>query len=371
MHKKRIILMYISEVSGHRHAAIAIEKAIKVLDPQAEVLGINAFNYTNPISEKIINRLYMSVIKSAPQIWNYLYDNPKVIKRLERIKKAIHKFNSPKLKNLFDKFKPDVVACTQAFPCGMCADYKAAYKSDMPLVAVLTDYVPHSYWLYDEVDYYITPAEDVSERLAKKGVEPAKIKAFGIPFEPKFNENLDRARVMNRLKLDPDLPVILIMGGGQGLGPIKTIVKTLEKVKSGIQEIIVCGTNKKLHNSLKRKIRKYKKKILLYGFADNIDELMAVSDLIISKPGGVTTAEVLSKNLPMVIVKPIPGQEENNTAYLTERGAAMKVDEPRKIHRVIEDLLADPAKLRRISLAQGLVSKPHASLDIAKLLLQI
>lgn len=363
--------MYISDVSGHRHAAIAIEKAIKVLDPHVEVLGINAFNYTNPISEKIINRLYMSVIKSAPQIWNYLYDNPKVVKRLESIKKTIHKFNSPKLKNLFDEFKPDVVACTQAFPCGMCADYKAAYKSDMPLVAVLTDYVPHSYWLYDEVDYYITPAEDVSARLAKKGIPAGKIKALGIPFEPKFNQRVDKKRIMHRLKLDPRLRTILIMGGGQGLGPIKTIIRTLEKVVDDIQEIIVCGTNKKLYNSLKRKIRKYKKKILLYGFVENIEELMSVSDLIISKPGGVTTAEVLSKNLPMIIVKPIPGQEENNTAYLTQKGAAIKVENPRRINRVVEGLLADADQLRHISEAQRRVSKPNASLDIAKLLLQI
>lgn len=363
--------MYISDVSGHRNAAIAIEKAIRKLQPSTEILSINAFNYTNPISEKIINRLYMGVIKRTPQLWNYLYDNPNVVKRLERIKKTIHKFNSPKLKNLFDEFKPDAVACTQAFPCGMCADYKSAFNSNLPLVAVLTDYVPHSYWLYDTVDYYITPAQDVSLRLQKKGVEPERIKALGIPFDPKFNEPLDKAKIMHKLKLDPGLRTVLIMGGGQGLGPIKTIVRSLEEVKTDIQEIIVCGTNKKLYNSLRRKIRKYKKKILLYAYANNMPELMRVSDIIISKPGGVTTAEVLAKGLPMIIVKPIPGQEENNTAYLTEKGAAIKVDKPEIINRVIDDLLADPEGLRRISDSERLVSKPNASLDIAKLLLQL
>jgi processive 1,2-diacylglycerol beta-glucosyltransferase len=363
--------MYISDVSGHYHAAIAIEKALRLLQPNAQILGINAFNYTNPISEKIINRLYMSVIKNAPQIWNYLYDNPSIVKRLEKIKKTIHKFNSPKLKDLFEKFKPDVVACTQAFPCGMCADYKEAFNSDMPLVAVLTDYVPHSYWIYDKVDCYITPSEDVSLRLSKKGIDLAKIKALGIPFEHKFNEHLDKTKLINKLRLDPEQRTVLIMGGGQGLGPIKTIVKSLEKVEAGIQEIIVCGTNKKLYNFLKRKIRKYKKKILLFGFVTNIHELMSVSDMIISKPGGVTTAEVLAKNLPMIIVKPIPGQEENNTAYLTEKGAAIRVDKPRKISLVVEELLKNPSKLKQVSDAQRCISKPNASLDIARLILQI
>ncbi|MFH1640876.1 MAG: hypothetical protein ABIA66_02805 [Candidatus Omnitrophota bacterium] len=168
MSKKRMILMYISEFSGHHSATLAIEKAVKSLSPDTEILNINAFNYTNPISEKIVNRLYMSVIKSTPKIWDYLYDNPAVAKKIDKIKDIIYKFNSPKLKNLFDEFKPDVVACSQAFPCGMVADYKKKYWSNLPLVAVLTDYVPHSYWIYDKVDCYVTPSEEVSRRLAEK-----------------------------------------------------------------------------------------------------------------------------------------------------------------------------------------------------------
>jgi processive 1,2-diacylglycerol beta-glucosyltransferase len=371
MPPKRIILMYISEVSGHHSATIAIEKALKILQPDAQILNINAFNYTNPISEKIINRLYMSVIKMTPQIWDYLYDNPKVVKRVEKIKESIHKFNSPKLKNLFDDFKPDAVLCTQAFPCGMCADYKKTYGSDLKLIAVLTDYVPHSYWVYDAVDYYITPSEDVSLRLVQKGIAADKIKSFGIPFDSKFNACPERNNIFQRLGLDAGLPTLLIMGGGQGLGPIKTIVRSLEKVRREIQGMVVTGTNKKLFNSLERKVKKYKNKILVIGYTNNINELMEISNIIVTKPGGVTTAEVLAKKIPMIIVKPIPGQEENNTAYLTQKGAALKVDEPKEINFVIEDLLSHPAKISRMRESAGAISKPNASLDIAGLLLNL
>ena len=175
--------MYISEVSGHRRATMAIEKAIKLLQPKSEILNINAFNYTNPISEKVINRIYMEVIKRTPKVWDYLYDNPSVVKGLENIKQHVHKSNSPKLKKLFDNFNADLVVCTQAFPCGMVADFKKTYGVKLPLVAVLTDYIPHSYWIYDQVDYYITPSEDVSARLVKKGVEPEKIKSYGIAID--------------------------------------------------------------------------------------------------------------------------------------------------------------------------------------------
>lgn len=371
MQPKRIILMYISEVSGHRSATMAIEKAIKALSPKSEILNINAFNYTNPISEKVINRIYMEVIKHTPKVWDYLYDNPSVVKGLEKIKNSVHKSNSPKLKKLFDNFNPDLVVCTQAFPCGMVADYKKTYGSTLPLVAVLTDYIPHSYWVYDRVDYYITPSDDVSERLVKKGVAASKIKSYGIPFDHKFNQKLNREEIFQKLNLNPHKPVVLIMGGGQGLGPIKTIVKYLEKTNQDIQELIITGTNKKLYRTLRRKIKRYKKEIHLFGFVQNIHELMHISKVIISKPGGVTTAEALSARLPMVIVKPIPGQEINNTNFLTYKGAAIKVDDPKEVHQVIDELLEDKTRLERLKLAAAEIAKPNASMDIAKLLLSI
>jgi len=370
MHPKRIILMYISEVSGHHNATLAIEKALKIIDPKTEILNINAFNYTNPIAEKIVNSIYMSVIKIAPKIWDYLYDNQKIAKRIEKTKKNIHKANSPKLKKLFDKFQPDAIICTQAFPCGMVADYKKTYNSNLPLIAVLTDYVPHSYWIYDAVNYYITPSEDVGLGLIRKGVLKEKILPLGIPFDPKFNETIDRDAILQKLKLSPSIPTILIMGGGQGLGPIKTIIKSIEKVKHQTQSIIVTGTNRKLYKSLKKKIRRYKKKTLLFGYSNHINELMLASDIVISKPGGITTSEVLAKNKPMIIVKPLPGQEANNTSYLMAKGAAIKVEKPRQINRVIDELFKNPVKLKTLSDCAKYISKPNASLDIARLALK-
>ncbi|MFZ2938522.1 MAG: glycosyltransferase [Candidatus Omnitrophota bacterium] len=368
---KRIILMYISEISGHHSATLAIEKALKILAPETEILNFNAFNYTNPISEKIINSLYMTVIKNTPQVWEYLYDNPDVIKSLEVIKTSLHKFNSQKFKNLFNKFKPDLVACTQAFPCGMIADYKKIYNSDIPLIAVLTDYVPHSYWIYDTVNYYVTPSEEVGLRLAQKDVPIDRIKPLGIPFDPIFNSTVDKAECFKKLNLKSDLPTLLIMGGGQGLGPIKTIIESLEKIKYDIQVLVITGNNKRLYKSLVKKTKKMKNKYLIFGYVDNVFELMEISNIIITKPGGITTAEALVKKIPMLIISPIPGQEANNTAYLTKIGAAIKVDDLENMNLVIDDLLASEEKLREMRIAAEKVSKPNASFDIAKLLLSL
>lgn len=369
MSRSRVLLMYISQVSGHRSAAQAIDNEIKKLSPDAQVLSINAFNYTNPVSEKVINRLYMEVVNKAPKIWDYLYDNPKVAERIAKIKDTVHKFNSPKLKRLFDEFKPDVVACTQAFPCGMVADYKKTYNSSIPLVAVLTDYVPHSYWIYDLVDYYIAPSDEVKVLMQQKGIPDKKIKTLGIPFDSKFNSPVERAEVLRGMGLNAELPVVLIMGGGHGLGPIKTIVKSLEKTKQPLQEIIITGINNKLFRRMQKSVKGFKKSITVLGFANNINELMSAADLLITKPGGITTAEALVKKIPMIIIKPIPGQEASNTAYLTEKKAAIEIDNLKEINLAVDELFLDRAKLDLMRAAALAIAKPHAASDIARLII--
>ena len=371
MSLERIVLMYITEVSGHHSATLAIERALKILSPSAEVININAFNYTNPISEKLINWIYMAVIKRFPQLWRYLYDNPKVVKRISGIRDVVNKFNAPKLKMLFDQFKPDVVLCSQAFPCGMVADFKKEYHSDIPLVAVLTDYVPHSFWLYEQVDYYVTPSAEVSARLMAKGVAGQKIKALGIPFDPKFNLPISKEEAAKNLGLNPAVFTVLIMGGGQGLGPINTIMQKLEELPGELQEIVVCGSNKKLYRRINKKIKKYKKKIVLFGYAVGVQELMSASDVIITKPGGITTAEATTKKLPMIIVKPIPGQEASNTTYLTQMQAAIKVEDPKDINLIVRGLMDNPRRLEELSFAAAATSKPNSTLDIAKLVLEL
>ncbi|MBU0503350.1 MAG: glycosyltransferase [Candidatus Omnitrophota bacterium] len=368
---KRVLLLHISQVSGHRSASIAIEKTLKILSQDVEILNINAFHYTNPLAEKLINRLYMAVIKNTPGIWDYLYDNQKIVKKLESWKKLLHKLNNHRFKQLFDEFKPDVVACTQAFPCGMVADYKKIHNSDIPLVAVLTDYAPHSYWIYDNVNYFITPAQEISQRLIDKGVPAEKVKPYGIPIDPKFNQPVEPDKIRRKLGLDPSIPTILIMGGSHGLGPITTIIKSLDKVKPEIQLIIIAGANKKLYNFLKKKTKKLKKRILLLGFTDNVHELMAISTLLITKPGGMSLSEALVKKLPMVIVKPLPGQEANNTNYLLEKKAAVMADDLIKINLVIDGLLGEPERLKQLSESSASISKPDSSFDIAKLILNL
>ena len=364
---KKVLLLFISEHSGHHCASLSIEKALHDLDPNVETLNINSFNYTNPILEKIINRAYMSVVKRTPELWDYLYDNPKVLKRTQSLREMIHRFNTGKLKTLLSEFNPSAIVCTQAFPCGMVADYKKTLGLNMPLVGVLTDYAPHSYWIYNNVDQYIVPSEETGDKLIANGIDSSRIKAYGIPIDTKFRNSLDGDAICGKLGLDPAKPVILVMGGTQGLGPIKDLVRLLNRSIVEMQVIIACGTNKKLYNWLKA--RHHRKKTVVLSYATNIDELMEASDIILTKPGGITTAEALAKGLPMLIVNPLPGQEAMNTKFLLKEGVAVKAESPEDVIVLLDELLENKNKLKVMSDKARLLAKPDSSINVAKLIL--
>lgn len=366
---KRVLLMYISQVSGHRQSALAIQKSLKALNPDCEIMSINGFGYTYPLMEKIVNTAYMGVIKRAPQIWEYLYDNPKVIRASARLKKTIHRSSHKKLRPLMESFKPDVVICTQAFPCGMVADYKLANGLDFMVVGVLTDFAPHLYWLHDGVSYYVVPSEEANQRYLKENVPAEKLKVFGIPIRLKFGEKQDRRAVCTKLGLAADVPTVLIMGGGQGLGPMKEAVKSLVRLERPLQMVVIAGTNVKLAHWLKKVQRRTDKKIIFYDYAENVEELMTVATLIVSKPGGMTTSECLAKGLPMVVVDPIPGQEERNAQFLVGAGIAVRVDDKRQIGAEIDKLLNDQPKLQAMRQAALKHGMPMAAENIAKFIL--
>lgn len=368
--KRKVLLVYITKVSGHRQATMAIQRALRQLAPNIEAPSINGFGYTYPILEKVVNRAYMSIIKRTPKVWDYLYDNPNIVKKSMSIKKFLYKTSYKKLERLFEKYQPDTVVCTQAFPCGMVADYKKTHNLNIRLIGVLTDFAPHSFWINDGVDYYVVPNNEARDRFIKKGIPSDCIKVYGIPIRSKFAVQLNKEPVAGALGLDLSIPVILLMGGGQGLGPIKEVVKSLQAIESPLQTIVITGTNQKLNKWLKKEQRHFAKKVLFYEYANNVDELMEVATLIVTKPGGLTTSECLAKGLPMVIVNPIPGQEMRNTDFLLKNGIAIRIDKTSDIGEEIELLLRSPERLdmmRKAALAHG---KPHAAYDVARLILK-
>ena len=362
--------MYITKVSGHRQATVAIKKSLKSLAPDVEIKSINGFSYIYPILEKIVNKAYMGVIKTTPKIWDFLYDNPRIVEKSGAIQSYLHKTSHVKLAKLFNEFQPDTVVCTQAFPCGMIADYKRSYHLNFTLIGVLTDFSAHAYWLNQGVDYYIVPSQEAKDFFLAKGIPGDSIKLYGIPIRTSFTNRLDKTLIAQKIGFDRHIPTILIMGGGQGLGPIRDVVKSLIRLELGLQLIVLAGVNKRLIKYLTKIQKKSKKPLAVYEYTDDVDELMELAALIVTKPGGMTTSEALAKGLPMVIINPIPGQEIRNTNFLIKNGIAIRVDDVKNIGLEIERLLMSPERLRVMSQAAYAHGKPNAAMDISRLILQ-
>lgn len=366
--KRRVLMMYITKVSGHRQATVAIQQSLKYLIPDIEAPMVNGFGHTYPFLEKVVNSAYMGVIKTTPKLWDYMYDNPRLVKNSQSIKNFLHKSSHDKMAKLFERHQPDTVVCTQAFPCGMVADYKHTHHLNTRIVGVLTDFAPHAFWINEGVDYYVVPSLEAKERFIKKGVSPDAVKVYGIPIKSKFANQLDKRPIAQALGLKMDIPTVLVMGGGQGLGPILKIVQSLMSAAMDLQIVVLTGTNKKVLGRMHGLARQSTKKILVYEFVNNVDELMEVASLIITKPGGITTAECLAKGLPMMIVDPIPGQEMRNTDFLIKKGIAIRVDYTSDIGEEVELLLQLPERLATMVKAAYAHAKPHAALDVAKLI---
>lgn len=373
MNLRRVLILYITNKSGHHHAALALKEAINELDSNIEVNCVDAFGYTNPVLNKVAHTTYLQIIRRRPEVWEYLYDNPDIVRRFQNLKKIIHKYNSRKLISLFTEFKPDIVVCTQAFPCGMVADLKKYKKIDVPIVGVTTDYVTHSFWYYDSVDSYIVSDKSTKAKMVKNGIKRDRIKVYGIPISPRFSKSLDREEIFKDLDLDPKLPVVVVMGGGRGLGKIKQVIYSLCKTREKFQIIAICGVNKKLYRYLKAKSKRLSKikPVKVFDYVESIDKIMSVADMLISKPGGITTAEALAKGLPMIIFNPIPGQEISNTEFLLKSGAAIRCDRIADISIIVEELLREGNKLSVMSEAALGAGFPDSSLRISKEILNL
>lgn len=365
---KRVLILYAGK-GGHYLASVAIENALKKLGEEIETLNVDYLSYINPTVKRIIKQSYIGIVKNTPAIWNYLYDNQKIIKFTNKIVESVNKRNARKLFSLLLDFDPDAVVCTQAVPCALIASYKKRFSLEFMLFGVLTDFAPHSYWLHEGIDYFIVPSDDIYKKMSLKGVPEDKIMPFGIPIDLKFSEIVDKDILYNELGFSKSAPVILIMGGSLGLEPIKSAVKSALKSKLNIQLLIVAGTNKKLYNWAKKIKFPNNQKARIFTFTEKINKLMSISSAIITKAGGITIAEALSKQLPIIISKPLPGQERMNTRFLLKEGLAFKANSNKHLVVILKDILENEDKLKKIKDKYKNYSKPDAALKIANLIL--
>ncbi|MGI6065523.1 MAG: MGDG synthase family glycosyltransferase [Bacillota bacterium] len=365
--KKNILFFSVSIGSGHDSAAKSLEQQFKQIIPDVKTQIIDTFDYINPTLHKVVMGSYMETLKFSPKVWGYLYRQAEEGEHLIDLGQVLNKLLSYRLQLLIDKFQPNIIICTHAFPAGIISVLKEKTGLKIPTVVVLTDFTIHAFWIHPNTDCFMIPSNQLIYECIAKGMPPQKVKPFGIPIRAEFSRHLEKKAVKEKLGLDAR-SVVLVMGGGLGMGAVKETVQSLI-ANEDMQVIAVCGKNSNLQKELGN-LSYTSQNLHVYGFVENVSELMSAADLIVTKPGGLTTAEVLAKGLPMVIVDPLPGQEDRNTEFLLNWGVAVKAKHPESLPPLINQLMKNGLRMRHMKEMALYLAKPSSAEDICQFVCQ-
>ncbi len=364
----KVLVLSITAGQGHNSTARALCAYLESIGCQAQML--DTFEYLNHALGETVSKGYLLVANNAKLVYKGGYrlaEKRSKSSSEHSPTRATGNIMSKKLAKYIAEYDPDVIICTHIFPAIILDVMKKKGKLRAKTIGILTDFMFHPYWEEGcNLDYVVTPNEQLFTQALKKGFKEEQILPFGIPIHPKFsNNNRTKEQARAELGLDINKRTVLLMSGSMGYGNIDDTVMALDRVPYDFQLITVCGMN----HTAKARIDelKTKKRILNLGYIDYVDKLMDAADCIISKPGGLTTSEAMAKRLPMVIVDPIPGQEDRNTEFLTNNGVAMAVTATSPLDEVIYQLLSNPRRTEVMQEAIDLIAKPNSTRDICKL----
>lgn len=357
---KRVLFLYATKSSGHRRAADAIRNQLAALDPSVKTTGMDFFTHHYPHLSPFFFRMYVDLMRSLPHVWDYLYDHPDIAAATKELRAFLNLLNVPKLRTLVRREKPDAIVCTQSVPAGFLAQEKRKNRIAVPLFAVITDFVANPYWPVTHMDGYFVPHDDIRQQLMARGVPAQRIMVTGIPIDASFAAAHDRAAARSRLGIRPSETAVLVMGGNHGLGQIETAVHALADCMAPVHTIVVTGHNRALQRRLMKRYAA-RRSVTVLGISNAIAELMDAADVLISKPGGLTSSEALAKRLPMIMVAPLPGQEERNAEFLVRHRVALRCTDVKSLGRMVVDLFSRPASLRRMKEQALALGRPHAA----------
>lgn len=352
--------------SGHIRAAQAISKAVREQNSQVETFVANIFDFISPSIGSVILRFYLKVLKYFPKAYGMAYGwgNSNKLALLGR--EYINSYMAEKISNFIEKYSPSVIVCTHATPAGMIAQLVKKQRINIPSYAVVTDFTIHRLWIYPELDCYFVANLGIQSILSKHGIPKHKSVTVGIPIDLAFNSSTDRNCILKVLNLKEDTKTIMIMGGGAGVLPLDKIALACDDISADLQIVVVTGNNEAIYKKMVDLKPKFRHSLTVLGFINNVHELMAVADVLISKPGGMTSAEALCRGLPMIIYKPIPGQEEVNTRYLVEQAVALRADSLEQVKELLETVIMKQPELLNTLRQKALsIGNPNASNIIA------
>ena len=371
----KVLLLSASAGAGHVRAAEAIEKAFSQAKDAGsrEVLHVDVLNYTNKLFRHLYSKAYIDLVNKMPEVPGWFYDKLDKPWKNERRRLALDKLNTRPFVKLLRDYKPDLIVCTHFLPAEIVSWLKAKERLSSRQVIIVTDFDVHAMWLVHHYEHYFVAIDEARVYLEALGIPPEKITVSGIPIDPVFGRLKDKQEMRAKHRLAPDRTTILLSAGGFGVGSVDALIAAMMPLKHRAQIVAICGRNEELKQRLTRQAARLKEDATVtvkpFGYTNEMDELMTASDIVLGKPGGLTTSEALAKGLAFVIVNPIPGQEERNSDHLLEAGVGIRSNNLPTLAYKLDRLLSDPDRLATMQTNSRRMGHPNAAKEIVEQLI--
>lgn len=369
----KILIFYASYGGGHLSAAKSIKQYLDENYIDTETKLVDCVEYINKGLNTITTFAYKEMAKKAPWAWGEIYDHSQK-GAMSHLSSGANKFMSIKLNKLFEEFNPDIVISTHPFASQMTACLKEKGKTNCILASVMTDFASHDQWLVGSkyIDHIFVSHEGMKKDIISKGIPAKKVHATGIPLSNRFLEHFNRKEIKSSFDLDYNKKTILFFGGGEfGLGKEKTlkILKAfINNIHDEYQIIAISGKNEKMQAKFEELVGN-NPNVQVYGYTNEVPELMSISDLVVTKPGGLTITEALASGLPIVVINPIPGQEVENAEFLEKKGVAVWIRKTENPFDAVKELLENPEQIKHMKIRSKIMAKKNSTKDICKIIM--
>ncbi|MBE9608326.1 MGDG synthase family glycosyltransferase [Chitinilyticum piscinae] len=366
-----ILLLHATAGAGHTRAAQAVAAALALEGSPGHTL-VDTLDCTTAFFRRMYAKAYIDLVQAAPNLWGQLYERYDVVKpprsKTARTRLAFDKVNSRAFRKLLDEQSPQAILCTHFLPLELLSDLKGRGKLATPVHAVVTDISPHAFWVYPHIDVYHVATAAGARELERKGIPAERIRISGIPVDPVFAAQTPAGLARAGLGL-PERPTVLLLSGGFGVGPLLAMLDSFAGADPGLSLVVVAGRNAELEAACRERAATLPLPVTVHGFVSNIHALMDAADLVVTKPGGLTTNEILAKGKPMALVAPIPGQEQRNCEYLLEEGAAVRLYDAGDAAWFFSQLLGNTAKIASMQASARRIARADSARVIARSLL--
>jgi processive 1,2-diacylglycerol beta-glucosyltransferase len=356
-----IAILSVSAGAGHVRCAQAL--VAEALARGVKAVHVDVMDLVPALFRKLYAQSYLKVVERHPALWGYLYtksDRPGVVTKRTKLRQIIERLNTRKLAAKLEELQPDAVVCTHFLPAQLISRMIRKRTFAQPTWVQVTDFDVHALWIHERMAGYFAADEEVAWRMQDRGIPASTISVTGIPIMPVFGERRSRVECARELAIDPEIPTVLMMSGGFGVGDIDLLAERLLRTP-GFQIIALAGRNEALLKKLSALARAHRGRLFPMGFTKTIERVMTCADLAITKPGGLTASECLAVGLPMIVVSPIPGQEERNADFLLESGAALKAYDAAGLEFRTLALLRDRKRLAAMRESALRTGKPDAA----------